>query len=365
MLEEQVNIYCKSHNIDTTKSRIPAWQSMPNGLECDSYQDVGEVIPDRESRGRLYARSVTPSFSVPASDVDGPGPAEATQHFLCPPTFHYAPASQASTEGYLPEIPSHTFETDHPVSTIEGEEENSVGEPESHSTIPAYPIPHSTSSPHIRPPPPPPPPPIFFAGAATVAGTGQFVRRGTESTQDSQTSSIGRRQSDPNMPQMDRGLLDEIVSTGQKKLRSTQRPRSPGGTPVRILAKPALFTGNDKLQQALLSKFKTLHSTPIKQQSAVNEHMDFSNQWSDVNSYEDPNFTPGNNTADPMQDIPANISQCFNPSPTKVSTPKPGKGGTSNGSSSFAGKKRNWKNIGKPKLLKGASPNASRKSTAV
>ena len=331
-------------------------------------------MPDREPRSRLYARSVTPSFSVPASDVDGPGTAEATQHFLCPPTFHYAPASQASTEGYLPEISSHTFESDHPVSTngafhIEAEEENSVCEPESQSTTPACPISYSTSSPDCRPPPPPPPPLpplIFFAGAATAVGTGQFVRRGTESTQDFQTSSIGRRQSDSSLLQMDRGLFDQIVSTGQKNLRSTRRPRSPGGTPVRTLAKPAPFTGNDKLQQALLSKFKTLHLTPIKQQSAVNEHMDFSNQWSDVNSYEDPNFTTGNNTSDPMQDIPSNISQCFNPSPSKVSTPKPGKSGTSNaGSNSSAGWKRNGKNIGKPKLLKGVSPNASRKSTAV
>ena len=201
---------------------------------------------------------------------------------------------------------------------------------------------------------------MVFTGAATVAGTGQFVRRSASDARESHGSAGSRRQNDPNLPRIERGLLDEIVSVGQKNLRSTKRPRSPGGTPLKIPTKPTSRSGNDKLQQALLSKFKTLQSTPVKRQSTASEHLDFSNQWSDANSFEDPDFTTGDITSGLLQVSSPNLSEGFSPSASKTSTPKPGKVGASG-----SGKKRSGKGAGEVKSSKGVSPNASRKSTAV
>ena len=228
---------------------------------------------------------------------------------------------------------------------------------------------HSPSSLAVlpAPPPPPPPPPLpptlrpFLGGAAGVAGTGQFVGHTTYDLHKHHTPTADNRQH----KMTEKSFLDEIASVGQSKLRSTKRPRSPGGTPIKTPAK-AGAAASDKIQQALLSKFKNLHSTPIRQQKSqrdANDPMDFSNQWSDVNSFEDPDFTSDDLTSGMLQVSSPNISQGFSPSSSKISTPKPGKGASSSGvlkSGKSMGKK-------KKKTAKGhgVSPNASRTSTAV
>ena len=169
----------------------------------------------------------------------------------------------------------------------------------------------------------------------------------------------------------DRSFLDEITRVGQSKLRSTKRPRSPGGTPIKTPAKPAVTpSANDRIQQALMSRIKTINSTPVRpkpkqqqQPSATSDPNDFSNQWSDVHSFEDPDFTTGDigsvTTPDPASS--PSISEGFNPSSSKISTPKPGKGATSGGGGGVKGTKRSWRSLGRKKTGKGrgASPNTS------
>lgn len=79
-------------------------------------------------------------------------------------------------------------------------------------------------------------------------------------------------------------LLEEIVSVGQRNLRRT---------PLGALRTPRLVLGNkDLLHQALMNKFRTLHSTPIHGDSSA----EGSYEWSGVNctlNFEDPDITKG------------------------------------------------------------------------
>lgn len=95
-------------------------------------------------------------------------------------------------------------------------------------------------------------------------------------------------------------LMDEITSAGRSVLRRTSRPKSPGGTPMKLSRNRLTLTGNtDMLQRALISKFRSLHSTPIRRCSPVgvdkSGSFDTSNAWSDINSscavYEDPDLS--------------------------------------------------------------------------
>lgn len=102
-----------------------------------------------------------------------------------------------------------------------------------------------------------------------------------------------------------RNLLDEISSMGHSVLKRTSRPRSPGGTPVKATPTtstatskplPSSHSDSDMLQRALLSKFRSLHSTPLQQQSRphhpdYSSSLDFSNAWSNSLAYEDPDIS--------------------------------------------------------------------------
>ncbi len=94
-------------------------------------------------------------------------------------------------------------------------------------------------------------------------------------------------------------LLNEISSVGQTTLRRTNCRRSPGGTPIRVTKNRLTLTGNtDTLQRALISKFRSFHSTPIKRTGMSggdkSDSMEVSNAWSDVQSsmvYGDPDIS--------------------------------------------------------------------------
>lgn len=95
-------------------------------------------------------------------------------------------------------------------------------------------------------------------------------------------------------------LMEQIATVGQSVLRRTGRPKSPGGTPIKHSRNRLTLTGNtDMLQRALISKFRSLHSTPIQHQSPAgvdkSGSLDLSNAWSDINgsstAYEDPDLS--------------------------------------------------------------------------
>lgn len=95
-------------------------------------------------------------------------------------------------------------------------------------------------------------------------------------------------------------LMDEIATVGQSVLRRTSQPKSPGGTPLKHSRNRLTLTGNtDLLQRALISKFRSLHSTPLRHHSAAevdkSGSLDLSCAWSDINSsspmYEDPDLS--------------------------------------------------------------------------
>ena len=99
-------------------------------------------------------------------------------------------------------------------------------------------------------------------------------------------------------------LLEEISSVGHTVLKRTDRPRSPGGTPVRLSAnEDQAFLGQgggntDMIQRALMTKFRSLHSTPLGQPHLLHHDcsgsLDFSSAWSDLNAsivFEDPGIS--------------------------------------------------------------------------
>lgn len=100
-------------------------------------------------------------------------------------------------------------------------------------------------------------------------------------------------------------LLEEISAVGHTILKRTDRPRSPGGTPVRLpVNEDQAFLGlgggnTDMIQRALMTKFRSLHSTPLGQQPHLLHHdcsgsLDFSSAWSDLNAsviFEDPGIS--------------------------------------------------------------------------
>ena len=207
--------------------------------------------------------------------------------------------------------------------------------------------------PTFCPPPPPPPPPLplstslppIFSGATKTSGTVQFVGRTTPDSNNPPTPKLKHSQY-----RMERSFVDEIASVGQTKLRRTKQPRSPGGTPLKTPAKPRMATplANEKIQQALLNRLKNLQSTPLHHKSSISDPNDLSNQWSDVNSFDDPELTTGDTTSGLLHHVSSpDTSQGFNPSSSKVSTPKPRKGASSG--------KWNFRK----KLGLGVSPNTS------
>ena len=281
MLKRQVTNYCSSHNIDiTARPNVGTFNPVPSGL----------------SKRRSHTNPVHVGDGV--NEIDGGGTA------------------QVSPLQSSPQMPSGGEAGN--VVVVEAVIECA---PQEKLALPPPPT-------FCPPPPPPPPPPLppsihpIFSGATKTSGTGQFVG---QSTPDPQTPKVKHSQY-----RMDRSFVDEIASVGQTKLRRTKQPRSPGGTPLKTPAKPRIATplANEKIQQALLNRLKTLQSTPLHHKSSISDPNDLSNQWSDVNSFDDPDLTTGDTTSGLLHHVSSpDTSQGFNPSSSKVSTPKPHKGG--------------------------------------
>lgn len=189
---------------------------------------------------------------------------------------------------------------------------------------PTLPLTISTSPPPLPPSPPPshqdtisPTHRVLPMSKGGAAGTVQFAGMATNTVPAPRPSALttwkkrlfrfGKDEPDKGIPaptsvrKGDRkNLLDEISSMSPAVLKSTNRPRSPGGTPVKIAcANPAPIGNNsDMLQRALMTKFRSLHSTPLNQSRFVRQDygasMDFSNAWSDMNAsqvFEDPDIS--------------------------------------------------------------------------
>lgn len=158
---------------------------------------------------------------------------------------------------------------------------------------------------HATPPPPPPLPPQLTVTRHTAMGTAQFVgpQRDTSTEGEPLDNDFTNEAQDPSLelPASEERslLLNEISSLGQTILRRTNRNRSPGGTPVRANKNRLTLTGNtDMLQRALISKFRSFHSTPIKKGDKT-DSMEVSNAWSDVNGsavFDDPDITATSNS---------------------------------------------------------------------
>lgn len=159
-------------------------------------------------------------------------------------------------------------------------------------------IKHPHTSTQLTPPPPPPLPPhlpLPKSPSHGAMGTVQF-----SGTRRDLTSSLDEPQDPPlELPSSEerRCLLDEISSVGQTILRRTHRARTPGGTPAKLTKNRLTLTGNtDMLQRALISKFRTFHSTPVRKActSDQSDSLDASSTWSDINGsmvFEDPDLT--------------------------------------------------------------------------
>ena len=175
-------------------------------------------------------------------------------------------------------------------------------------------------------------------GVGGVSGTVQFagMNYGTSAAKnccrddrdDEVGSYLGSDEEEMTAPLRQRGdrkhLMLEISNIGRSTLKQTNRPRSPGGTPVRPPNSSEAVGGggvkncgmismnspsyshcqqqrnSDLLQKALLAKFRSLHSTPIKQkgngrQLDYSNSFDLSSAWSEINSsvqvYDDPDIT--------------------------------------------------------------------------
>lgn len=154
---------------------------------------------------------------------------------------------------------------------------------------------------------------VQFAGMSSAISTRQSGERGgagggSSGTRKRKFFRFGSRKNEPNSdpplvsvcPEDRKNLLDEISSMGNAILKKTNRPRSPGGTPVKVTpSNQAVAEDNsDVLQRALLTKFRSLHSTPLNQsrflQQGYSTSLDFSNAWSEFNAslaFEDPEIS--------------------------------------------------------------------------
>lgn len=271
-LERHLTQYCKSHQIDSPPPKAEPFRSLPPRLTVNQ----AEGLSDTQSVSDQIS-PMSPILEVP----DGPK--------ITP----------------LPIATSHNGVVAHPL------QQPTTVEPKLTLEIP--------------PPPPPPPLPIHGGALGTVQFSG--AKRQAQSPPKPSTVGGGRSKrklslnlttdfpSPPPSQTYSKGLMDEIASVGKRNLRPTNRPRSPGGTPVKASKRTITMTGNnDMFQRALINKFRSLHSTPI-QQSVVYESgsFDFSNAWSDINgSIDDPNIT--------TSDLPSGLLHGPDPNASKRST---------------------------------------------
>lgn len=271
-LERHLTQYCKSHQIDSPPPKAEPFRSLPPRLTVNQ----AEGLSDTQSVSDQIS-PMSPILEVP----DGPK--------ITP----------------LPIATSHNGVVAHPL------QQPTTVEPKLTLEIP--------------PPPPPPPLPIHGGALGTVQFSG--AKRQAQPPPKPSTVGGGRSKrklslnlttdspSPPPSQTYSKGLMDEIASVGKRNLRPTNRPRSPGGTPVKASKRTITMTGNnDMFQRALINKFRSLHSTPI-QQSVVYESgsFDFSNAWSDINgSIDDPNIT--------TSDLPSGLLHGSDPNASKRST---------------------------------------------
>ena len=271
-LERHLTQYCKSHQIDSPPPKAEPFRSLPPRLTVNQ----AEGLSDTQSVSDQIS-PMSPILEVP----DGPK--------ITP----------------LPIATSHNGVVAHPL------QQPTTVEPKLTLEIP--------------PPPPPPPLPIHGGALGTVQFSG--AKRQAQPPPKPFTVGAGRSKrklsltlttdspSPPPSQTYSKGLMDEIASVGKRNLRPTNRPRSPGGTPVKASKRTITMTGNnDMFQRALINKFRSLHSTPI-QQSVVYESgsFDFSNAWSDINgSIDDPNIT--------TSDLPSGLLHGPDPNASKRST---------------------------------------------
>ena len=281
-LEHQVTDYCRSHCIGSPPNGVAPVHSLARhgtGAKLDSFSSSTEGTP-----------TCTSTLDVP----DGP-------------------VSENASLSANPSQPSHSVS-------------NRLHQlPPFGSFSPTQRSPSADAS--SVPPPPPPPPPIVPIGSAM--GTAQFAgaKRPVTLPKEAIGNPSKRRSADPDTrednddpvrnDELTKDLLEEITSIGQKNLRSIERPRSPGGTPAKVTRRLTLSSNTDMLQRALISKFRSLHSTPIRQASTASESstFDFSNAWSDINSsvdYEDPDITASN--------LPSDLTNGSDPNASRQST---------------------------------------------
>ena len=273
-LERHLTHYCKSHHIASPTPKAEPFRSLPPRLTVNHAQGLSDTHSDSDQ-----ISTVSPILEVP----DGP---EVTP---------------------LPVATSHNGVVTHPL----------IQQPTTADLKLSLEI-----------PPPPPPPPLPIRGG--TLGTVQFsgTKRQVQPTPKPSMVGSGRSKrklslnlttdtpSPPPSQTYSKGLMDEIASVGKRNLRPTNRPRSPGGTPVKASKRITMMTGNnDMFQRALINKFRSLHSTPIQQSSMYQESgsFDFSNAWSDINgSIDDPNIT--------TSDLPSGLLHSSDPNASKRST---------------------------------------------
>ena len=257
-LERHVTQYCRSHQIATPPPYVEPFRSLPPHLGRTHAHGLGAPHSDSE-----LIPTLSPILEVP----DGPEMAS-----LPVVTSHNGLAGHQQAS-HLPQPPLTLVS-----------QQAATGEP----TLP------------LAIPPPPPPPPLPIRRGSGAVGTVQFsgVKRQIQSSPMDPSGGCTKRKPSLDLtmdtpPVLTKGLMDEIASVGRRNLRPTNRPRSPGGTPSKASKRLTLTGNNDPLQRALISKFRSLHSTPIRQ-SVIHESgsFDFSNAWSDINnSVDDPNIT--------------------------------------------------------------------------
>lgn len=269
-LERHVSLYCRSHDIGSPPPHDPPpFLSLPPTLAATNGNGS-------RSQNGSHPRSSTPTDFVEETD---------------------SPEAPATTKADSDDLPrsspvisskSHLHLDLSPQSTA------------AHTSVPP-------AVPGRPPPPPPPPPPLpvsmMVPRAQGVRGTVQFVGSPHSlSNQQRDEPDLGQRRPETDTP-LPGGLLEEITSIGQAHLRTTNRERSPGGTPLRQSRRLTFSNNSDVLQRALMNRFKSLHSTPKRQStSSDRSSFDASTAWSDINSSVD-NVDPDITGSDLASDI--------------------------------------------------------------
>lgn len=340
---------------------LPEGPTMPPCIEETRKQSKGHLLDQETGQASVHIEvALTQGGKSPPLEDDSSGslfkeaaaeiPVSECLHVNQPPIVTQSGIDTSSTHGsVIARLAESTrvagqglfnSHCTHPLAIPSGLEEmcsNVVRKPAEPSGVPAthtsstvvppprpiLPPAASTSPPPLPPSPPPPhqetisPTHRVMPIKAGVTGTVQFAgmatsalpapRQSVVTTWKKRLFGFGKDEPDKGVPaptsvrKEDRkNLLDEISSMGHAGLKRTNRPRSPGGTPVKATRAnpPPVGNNSDMLQRALMTKFRSLHSTPLNQSRFVRQDfgasMDFSNAWSDINAsqvFEDPDIS--------------------------------------------------------------------------